>query len=107
MRGRALIVDDDPATCDLVCSLLGSAGLDVMVLTRSTEAIARLREVKFSVVLLDVRTQTPNGFDLTRQARASGFNQMTPVILLSDDQSLAVVSQGFKAGASFLLYKPL
>ena len=32
---------------------------------------------------------------------------MTPIILVSDDQSTAAVSQGFSAGASFFLYKPI
>lgn len=101
MRGRALIVDDDSTVCDLVQNLLGSTGLEVVGLTSSTEAASRLQAEKFSVVLLDLRMPAPDGFELARQARASGFNKMTPVILISDDQSLAAVSQGFKAGASF------
>lgn len=107
MRGRALVVDKDPAVCDLVRSLLTSVGMEVTGLTSSTEAAIKLREEKFAVVLLDLRMPAPDGFDLARQARASGFNKMTPVILVSDDQSLAAVSQGFRAGASFFLYKPL
>ena len=107
MRGRALIVDDDSTVCDLVQNLLGSTGLEVVGLTSSTEAASLLQAEKFSVVLLDLRMPAPDGFELARQARASGFNKMTPVILISDDQSLAAVSQGFKAGASFFLYKPL
>jgi CheY-like chemotaxis protein len=107
MRGRALIVDDDSTVCDLVQNLLGSTGLEVVGLTSSTEAATLLQAEKFSVVLLDLRMPAPDGFELARQARASGFNKMTPVILISDDQSLAAVSQGFKAGASFFLYKPL
>jgi len=107
MRGRALIVDKDPAVCDLVRSLLTSVGMEVTGLTSSAEAAIRLREEKFAVVMLDLRMPPPDGFELARQARASGFNKMTPVILISDDQSLAALSQGFKAGASFFLYKPL
>ena len=107
MRGRALVVDKDPAVCDLVRNLLTSIGMDVTGLTSSAEAAIRLREEKFAVVLLDLRMPTPDGFELARQARASGFNKMTPVILISDDQSLAALSEGFKAGASFFLYKPL
>ena len=32
---------------------------------------------------------------------------MTPIILVSDDQNLSAVSEGFSAGASFFLYKPI
>jgi CheY-like chemotaxis protein len=32
---------------------------------------------------------------------------MTPIIFISDDQSVAAVSEGFAAGASLFLYKPI
>ena len=48
-----------------------------------------------------------DGIDLTRQVRGSGFNQMTPVIVVSEDQQTAAVSQAFEAGANFFLYKPV
>ena len=44
---------------------------------------------------------------MTRLTRDSGINQRTPIILISDDQSPAAVSQAFAAGASFFLYKPI
>jgi len=103
---RALIVDDDPAVCEIVQSVLSSTGMEVLALT-GTRAAALLRDEKFSVLLFDLRMLPPDGLDLARQARRSGFNQMTPIILLSDDQSTAAVSEGFAAGASFFLYKPI
>jgi len=39
--------------------------------------------------------------------REAGFNRMTPVVLVSDDQNPHAMSQGFQAGASFFLYKPI
>ena len=50
---------------------------------------------------------SPDGPELTRQMRDSTFNRMTPVVLISDDQRPTAVSQGFEAGASFFLYKPI
>ncbi|MGD1211058.1 MAG: response regulator [Candidatus Acidiferrales bacterium] len=104
---RALIVDDDPAVCELVQSVLTSTGMQVLALTMGTDATALLRDQKFSVLLFDLRMPPPDGIVLARQARRSGFNQTTPIILLSDDQSNAAVSEGFAAGASFFLYKPI
>jgi DNA-binding response OmpR family regulator len=107
MQRRALIVDDEPALCDFIQSMLGSTGMSVLSLTNSKEAESSLRDEKFTVALFDLRMPAPDGIELTRQARASGINQMTPIILVSDDQSNAAVSQGFAAGASFFLYKPI
>lgn len=44
---------------------------------------------------------------MARQTRGSGFNGKTPIIMISDDQHLSAVSEGFEAGASFFLYKPI
>jgi len=66
-----------------------------------------LRQGKFAIVFLDFRMTFPDGAELTRQMRDSGFNRMTPVVLISDDQRPDAMSKGFEAGASFFLYKPV
>ncbi|MGH9716343.1 MAG: response regulator [Candidatus Acidiferrales bacterium] len=107
MRERALVVDDDRSVGDLARELLSATGVESLVLTDSAKAAKSLQEEKFAMVLLDLRMPPPDGIALVRQLRASGLNHMTPVILLSEDQSPSAVSEGFRAGASFFLYKPL
>jgi DNA-binding response OmpR family regulator len=107
MPSRALIVDDEPAICDLIEGVLVSTGLDVISVTKSKDAVALLRDEKFAVVLLDYRMPTPSGLDIARLMRTSGINLMTPIIFMSDDQSIAAVSEGFAAGGSLFLYKPI
>jgi DNA-binding response OmpR family regulator len=107
MQSRALVVDDEPAVCGLIQSVLIGAGLDCLGLTRSTEAGEHLRREKFAVALFDFRMPSPDGLELVRQARGPGINQMTPIILMSDDQNTSATAQGFAAGASFFLYKPI
>jgi DNA-binding response OmpR family regulator len=107
MPRRALIVDDEPAVCQLIQGVLGSSGIDSLTLTKSAEAAGYLRAEKFDVVLLDFAMPAPSGIELAQQARGSGFNQKTPIIMISDDQRPSAVSEGFDAGASFFLYKPI
>jgi DNA-binding response OmpR family regulator len=107
MQRRALVVDDEAAVCQLIQEVMSSAGMKALTLTRSTDAADYLRDEKFEVVLLDLRMPAPDGIEVARQTRQSGFNQKTPIIMLSDDQHLSAVSEGFGAGASFFLYKPI
>jgi len=107
MQRRALVVDDELAVCQLIQEVMSSAGMKSLTLTKSTEAADYLRDEKFEVVLLDLRMPSPDGIEVARQTRQSGFNQKTPIIMLSDDQHLSAVSEGFGAGASFFLYKPI
>jgi CheY-like chemotaxis protein len=107
LQRRALVVDDDNVVCELVAGVLSSTGMEVKSLTRSVEAANSLRDEKFAVVLFDFRMPYPDGLQLSRQVRGAGLNQMTPIILISDDQSTTALSQGFAAGASVFLYKPI
>lgn len=107
MPRRALIVDDEPAMCELIQSVLNSAGIDSLALTKSEEAAGPLKKEKFDVVFLDMCMPAPDGIKVARQIRSGGINQKTPIIMTSEDQNLSAVSQGFEAGASFFLYKPV
>jgi DNA-binding response OmpR family regulator len=107
MQRRALVVDDEAAVCQLIQDVMNSAGIKSLTLTKSAEAAEYLRGEKFDVVLLDLRMPSPDGVEVARQARDSGYNRMTPIIMISDDQHLSAVSEGFGAGASFFLYKPI
>jgi DNA-binding response OmpR family regulator len=107
MHRRSLVVDDEPAVCQLIQEVMNSVGMNALALTKSTDAAQVLREEKFDVVLLDLRMPAPDGIEVARQMRDSGFNRSTPIIMISDDQQLSATAESFKAGASFFLYKPI
>ncbi len=88
MEKRAIIVDDEPATCELIEKVLSSAGIVSLMVTKSEEAPEILRRGKFAVAFLDYEMAFPDGPTLARQMRASGSNRLTPIVLISDDQSL-------------------
>jgi CheY-like chemotaxis protein len=107
MEKRAIIVDDEAATCELIEKVLSSAGIESLTVTKSEEAPEILRHGRFAVAFLDYHMDFPDGPELARQMRASGSNRQTPMVMISDDQRPAAVSEGFEAGASFFLYKPV
>jgi DNA-binding response OmpR family regulator len=107
MQRRALVVDDEQATCELIQKVLYAAGVDALTLTRSGEAAGYLEEGKFDMVFFDLHMGSPDGMELSREMRRAGSNRTTPIILLSDDLRPSAMSQGFAAGASFFLYKPV
>jgi DNA-binding response OmpR family regulator len=107
MEKRAIIVDDEAATCELIEKVLTSAGIESLTVTKSEEAPEILRHGRFAVAFLDYHMDFPDGRVLARQMRASGSNRRTPIVMISDDQRPAAVSEGFEAGASFFLYKPV
>ncbi len=107
MQRRGLIVDDEPAVCEMLGKVLTSAGMESLALTRSSEVPGLLNKGKFDMVFLDLHMPAPDGIELARQIRHSRWNRTTPIILISDDQRPSAMSIGFEAGASFFLYKPI
>lgn len=107
MHRRVLIVDEESATCDLIEKTVNTAGMEALVLSNSSQAARALSGPKFDLVFLNFHMGAPDGVELARQVRQTRSNRTTPVILISDDQRPSVISVGFEAGASFMLYKPI
>ena len=107
MSRRVLVVDDSPEICELLQSVLDSAGMDALGVTSSQQAAGHLVREKFDAIFLDIRMPPPDGIELAGRARASGFNQKTPIVMISGDADPALQSRAFQAGANFFLYKPL
>jgi CheY-like chemotaxis protein len=107
MRKRALIVDDDSRTSSLIETVLASVGLEPLKVGTSEEAVAAFQHGRFVVVFFGSTSTFPGGVSLTRQLRDSSYNANTPVILLSNDPRPQAMTEGFEAGATFFLYKPI
>jgi len=107
MQRRALIVDDEAHTCEMIQRILYAAGVDALTLTKSTQALGFLGEGKFDMLFFDLHMSSPDGIELTREARNGSANRGTPIVMLSDDQRPSALAEGFAAGASFFLYKPI
>ena len=104
---RALVVENEPEMCALIEEVLESAEIGAVISTKSIGDETHFNEEKFDVVLIGNCAPSVDGIELVRKIRGSGFNRMTPIILISDDQRPVALSRGFEAGASFFVYKPI
>jgi DNA-binding response OmpR family regulator len=104
---RALVVGDEETMCALIRETLEAASIEAVTLATSTEAAAQFQVEKFDVILVDLCAPPVDATTLVREIRLSGFNQKTPIIMISDDLRPAALSEGFKAGTSFFVYKPI
>jgi CheY-like chemotaxis protein len=106
-KTRILVVDDEPALCELLETVLISAGMDVHAVTSTAGVGTLLAREKFDAVFLDVHMPAPSGTELARQMRTGGFNMKTPIVMITGDADPAVLRRGFEAGANFFLFKPV
>jgi signal transduction histidine kinase len=100
-----LLVDDSPADRALFRLILGRAGFSVHELSRGLDAVAKAREIRPHVVVLDVNLPDTDGHAVCRALRADPVCSGLPVLMLTikgnDDDVLA----GLEAGADDYLAK--
>ena len=85
---RILVVDDEPAIRALVARIAQRAGFDVDVARDGAEAIVKLDETKFEVVILDLMMPNVDGYGVIDHVRATG-GQHPAIILISAADSAA------------------
>ena len=87
--GRSLVVlhvDDDPMNLRVVEEILSAFGHKAVRAVSGAEALARLAEQPFDVVLMDIHMPEMGGLETVRRLRAGdGACARTPVIALTAD----------------------
>src|SRR5258705_7792805 len=71
-RPKLLVVEDDPNIVELLSASLRFAGFDVTAATNGAEAVARARELKPDLLVLDVMLPDLDGFEGMRRPREPG-----------------------------------
>ena len=103
---RALVVEDDAAIREIVGLHLGLAGFDVESVGEGREALERVRQQAFDLLILDVMLPGLDGVSLCRAVRREGPNVDTPVLMLTARDSESDTVIGLESGADDYLTKP-
>jgi DNA-binding NtrC family response regulator len=104
MRGRVLIVDDEPEMAESTARLLTLAGHRCTPTTAAPEALARLESERPDVLLTDLKMPAMDGLELLRRAHA--IDPDLPVIVLTAFASIESAVGAVKEGAFDYLAKP-
>jgi DNA-binding response OmpR family regulator len=107
MPRLVLVVDADPALCEILRQALRPAEVEDLTLTSGEQAASHLEGTKFDAILVNLCGSPQAGVELTRRIRGTGPNRTTPIILIGSDQSKGALSLGFNAGASFFICMPM
>jgi CheY-like chemotaxis protein len=106
-RPKILLVDDYPANLLALEAGLGDLDLDLVKAASGQEALQRLAEEDFALVLLDVQMPGMDGFETAARLRKDTRSQDTPIIFVTaigvDEASIA---RGYSLGAVDYLLKP-
>jgi DNA-binding NtrC family response regulator len=104
MQEEVLVVDDEPQMLIAIQATLRQLGYGITTAGSAREALSRLRERYYHLVLTDLRMPEMNGLDLLRKIKAS--TPRTPVVLLTAYGTIQNAVDAIKQGAFDYLMKP-
>ncbi|MCD4691016.1 hybrid sensor histidine kinase/response regulator [bacterium] len=100
-----LVVEDSPMTRDLECSVLESADYSVGVAANGSEALRKLAEGTFSLVVTDIAMPAMSGIELMELMKKDERLSSIPVVVVSSRDTDEDKVKGLRAGASAYIGK--
>lgn len=101
---RILVADDEQALRELLCEQLTSQGYQTESACDGEDAIQKLQNGPFALVLLDINMPKKTGLDVLKYIREQGIR--THVIMLTGRLGYSVGSESMKLGADEFITKP-
>jgi len=101
---RILIIDDDPASTDLLRLLLASYPAEVVSTNYPAEGIELARKLKPDLILLDLWMPELDGLDVCKTIRRTSS---VPILILSALDTPETIAGVLDAGADDYLVKPV
>ena len=101
---RILVVDDEPFVCDAVKMMLAFDGHTVEVANSAEEALNKMKEAKFDVVITDFAMPIMKGDELAAIIKKNDPKQ--PVILITAYAEMLQSTGNPLTGVDFVISKP-
>jgi CheY-like chemotaxis protein len=104
---KLLVVEDDLASLELMTEVFASLKAQVRPMADSQQAAVVINQEKFDGIFLDLEMPNLNGLALAKKVRASSWNKLTPIVIVTGRDARDTMQQSFASGATFYLQKPI
>jgi DNA-binding NtrC family response regulator len=105
-KKQILVIEDDPTTSKVICSILASNGLNPVPVYTGAEAVGFFRSKhRVGAMLIDIALPDIDGIEILRMGRKSLGNIPCFMLTARDDPQTVVLAM--KAGASDYFTKPV
>jgi DNA-binding response OmpR family regulator len=105
-RGLILLVDDDPAHRDMVCSALAAEGHHVVASGNGREGLDQVTRATPYLIVWGIDMPVMNGFEFLAALRTSDETHAIPFISLTRQEETAQIVEGLALGADDYVSKP-
>jgi DNA-binding NtrC family response regulator len=105
MSKRALVIDDDLATLDLMRFHLKSENFEVETAANGNKGLEFVEEGEFDIILTDLNMPGIDGIEMVRKCKEIAPN--TEIIMVTGEGSATKAVEATKAGAFYYVEKPV
>ena len=102
---KILVVDDDSYICDLLKKYLTRNGYEADGVYKAKEAIAKIIQSDYDLVLCDFRLPDMDGMEVLKEVKTK--NENIPVIIMTAYAEIRTAVKAIKAGAYDYVTKPI
>ena len=106
MKGKVLVVDDEPDVIELVQYNLEQAGFDVETAADGKQGLAKVRSAAPDLILLDLMLPEMDGLEVCRILRGDLSTAYIPIIMLTAKAAEVDRVVGLELGADDYVTKP-
>ena len=104
---RILIVEDHPASLDILQARLTANNYEVITATDGEEGLAKAREKQPDLILLDIMMPKMDGLEVCRRLKGDPSLPFMPIIMVTAKADSKDVVAGLEAGGDEYLSKPV
>jgi len=101
---KVLVVDDDPAVCEVISRVASVNGLQPFSAETGEEALEMINNEEFALIVLDIKLAGIDGFGVIERLRSD--NKEVPIIILSAIDVHHDMLYGLEIGADDYVTKP-
>jgi len=107
LRGKVLLVDDNPINQIVAREMLKLAGLEVIVAGDGRQAVELVEAGSFDVVLMDLQMPVMDGYEATRIIRQQAAFRKLPIVAMTAHVMASVRDRCLAAGMNAHIAKPI
>jgi len=104
-KGKILLIDDEQSILKVISTILKNENFDVITAKSKKEALQKINNIKFDIVLSDFRLPDGTGMEILEYFRDK--NRTEPFIMITAYGSINGAVEAIKKGANHYIAKPI
>ena len=106
-ESRILVVDDNAQNLELIVAYLDSLGVQVDTACDGVEALEKVQQVVYHLILLDIMMPKLSGFEVCPKLKSDPKTRDIPVIMVTALNELTDIERAIASGTDDFVSKPV